>query len=441
MKKLLFLLLIFHLTFLSKAQPVNCTFKQPIFTIHFGAGNVRDLNLIEPYSYRRVSSSCPTDGHYAYTSSTSDCFGGDWVTLPEDHTPGDEGGNMMLVNASRNSSMFLTTTVNGLKAGITYEFAVWMMNVCRPTEKCPFPLLPDITTRLQTPDGKVVMQFNTGELARHETAQWTRYQVLFTAPTSETTLILTMIDNAPGGCGNDFALDDITFRECVPIKPVITPKPKSPVVTKPKTVAPATPVIVHQKPVTPKKPDTTKSKPVTPNKTDIVQQKPAAPKPLPKKQTPEPVKKQLESSEITKRPTDSPARTIPVVKPKPAVFPAPPAVLLTRSTLLIKQIETDVPEVRLDLYDNGEIDGDSVSVYHNNVLLFSHARLSEKAISFTITVDEEHPHHELVMVAENLGSIPPNTSLMVVKAGTKRYEVFISSSEQKNAKVIIDLKE
>jgi hypothetical protein len=45
------------------------------------------------------------------------------------------------------------------------------------------------------------------------------------------------------------------------------------------------------------------------------------------------------------------------------------------------------------------------------------------------------------MVAENLGSIPPNTSLMIVTAGTKRYEVFISSSEQKNAKVVFDLKE
>jgi hypothetical protein len=59
----------------------------------------------------------------------------------------------------------------------------------------------------------------------------------------------------------------------------------------------------------------------------------------------------------------------------------------------------------------------------------------------SITVDEAHPHHELIMVAENLGSIPPNTSLMIITAGTKRYQVFISSNEQKNAKVIFDLKE
>jgi hypothetical protein len=43
------------------------------------------------------------------------------------------------------------------------------------------------------------------------------------------------------------------------------------------------------------------------------------------------------------------------------------------------------------------------------------------------------------MVAENLGSIPPNTSLMVITTKYKRYEVFISSTEQKNARVLIDL--
>jgi hypothetical protein len=51
------------------------------------------------------------------------------------------------------------------------------------------------------------------------------------------------------------------------------------------------------------------------------------------------------------------------------------------------------------------------------------------------------PHHELIMVAENLGSIPPNTSLMIITAAKQRFQVFISSSEQKNAKIAIDLKE
>ncbi len=48
------------------------------------------------------------------------------------------------------------------------------------------------------------------------------------------------------------------------------------------------------------------------------------------------------------------------------------------------------------------------------------------------------PVHESVMVAENLCSIPPNTALMVVTAGSKRYEAFIESTEKKNAVVIIE---
>ena len=94
----------------------------------------------------------------------------------------------------------------------------------------------------------------------------------------------------------------------------------------------------------------------------------------------------------------------------------------------------------MEIYDNGQIDGDSVSIYHNNTLIKSHMRLSQKPITVTITVDPSQPHHEIIMVADNLGTIPPNTSVMIITTATNRYELFISSSEQKNAKVVFDLK-
>jgi hypothetical protein len=50
-------------------------------------------------------------------------------------------------------------------------------------------------------------------------------------------------------------------------------------------------------------------------------------------------------------------------------------------------------------------------------------------------MDEANPDHVLVMVAENLGRIPPNTSLMIVQDGEKRHQVSITSTEQKNAMV------
>ena len=108
---------------------------------------------------------------------------------------------------------------------------------------------------------------------------------------------------------------------------------------------------------------------------------------------------------------------------------------------MVKQIQVESGDINIRLYDNGDIDDDTVSIFHNNTLLKSKVRLSQNPISFTIPIDSTKPHHELVMVAENLGSIPPNTSLMIVTVGTKRYEIFISSSETKNAKIIFDLKE
>jgi len=107
----------------------------------------------------------------------------------------------------------------------------------------------------------------------------------------------------------------------------------------------------------------------------------------------------------------------------------------------VRQIRTEATELIIELYDNGEIDGDTVSIYHNNELIVNHAGISDKPVTVKIKIDKKQPHHELVMVADNLGSIPPNTSLMIITAGKKRYEIFISSTEQKNAKVVIDLEE
>jgi hypothetical protein len=91
--------------------------------------------------------------------------------------------------------------------------------------------------------------------------------------------------------------------------------------------------------------------------------------------------------------------------------------------------------VEVSLYDNGEIDDDTISIYQNGVLLLGNKRLSNKPITFTIKLDENSPEQTLVMVAENLGRIPPNTSLMIIQDGDKRHQVSITSTEQKNAMI------
>ena len=131
--------------------------------------------------------------------------------------------------------------------------------------------------------------------------------------------------------------------------------------------------------------------------------------------------------------TDDSLKNIPL-RPNPAMIV--PQVLASRKNELIKTITTSAREISINIYDNGTIDNDTVSVYMDNKLVISKQRLTEKAITVTFSLDEKANRHELVMVAENLGEIPPNTSLMVVNAGTEQFEVRITSTEQKNAVVI-----
>jgi hypothetical protein len=391
---LLFIILLF--AFFSKAQPGNCILKPSQFTIHFGTGNVRDPNSERLPNYERVSGTCPNDGHYSFASYANDCFNGHWHTLSSDHTAGDIGGNMLLVNAAHRGGVFLSIPVTGLKSNTIYELGLWVINICKPDQKCPSLLLPSLHIRLETPEGRIVANIVTKDLPRMQEPQWGQHLAYFTTPASTSTLRLIMYDNVPGGCGNDFALDDITFRECV------TQQPQPAIAQK---TQPATKQLTVSKPVIKK---------VTAPSQKIVQVPPAI--------------------------LDSASKTVAVVKQPAATIIPPPLILVTRENALARKIETETGEIKINLYDNGEIDGDTVSIYHNNKIIKSHMRLSEKPVSITIEVNAAQPHHELIMVAENLGSIPPNTSMMVITTPGNRYEVFISSSKQKNAKVVFDLK-
>lgn len=102
-----------------------------------------------------------------------------------------------------------------------------------------------------------------------------------------------------------------------------------------------------------------------------------------------------------------------------------------RSNTVLQTVVVKNKTVKVDLYDNGEVDGDSISLFYNGKLLISSKRLSEKPITLNITVEDDVVN-ELVMYAENLGTIPPNTALMVVTDGPKRYEVRITSDLQKS---------
>ncbi|MGG9962850.1 hypothetical protein [Ferruginibacter sp. SUN106] len=176
-----------------------------------------------------------------------------------------------------------------------------------------------------------------------------------------------------------------------------------------------------------KKPDnksinTDKNKPVAPPLANNITKPPVAPPPPVVKTNP-PAKPEI------KIPTD------PVVKNDPDIRQRPDANFERRNSNFIKTIELDNETFKVDLYDNGDIDGDSISLFFNGKLLLSHKRLSDKAISLTLNTEDNRDVNELVMYAENLGEIPPNTALMVVTDGTHRYEVRITSDLEKSGAI------
>lgn len=111
-----------------------------------------------------------------------------------------------------------------------------------------------------------------------------------------------------------------------------------------------------------------------------------------------------------------------------------------REDVLVATVVVEHPEITLKFYDNGEIDNDSISVYRNNELILSKQRLSAKPIELKINLENSGGTADIIMMAENLGTIPPNTALMIVEAGKLRQEVRLSSDLKKNAKVIFKLK-
>jgi len=86
------------------------------------------------------------------------------------------------------------------------------------------------------------------------------------------------------------------------------------------------------------------------------------------------------------------------------------------------------------LYDNGEVDGDSISLFYNGNVLLAHKRLSETPIILEIPVSTTDVN-ELTMYADNLGTLPPNTALMIVRDGNRRYEVRITSDLKKSGTI------
>lgn len=114
-----------------------------------------------------------------------------------------------------------------------------------------------------------------------------------------------------------------------------------------------------------------------------------------------------------------------------------PWVLVGRENKLVKKIITNSKMVSIDLFDNGTIDNDTIIVFDNKKLLVNKKRLSYKAIHLEFNFTENSREHEVIIVAHNMGTVPPNTALLLLKDGKNRQEYFITSTNKINAKILI----
>lgn len=192
------------------------------------------------------------------------------------------------------------------------------------------------------------------------------------------------------------------------------------------------------------KTETVKEEPVAKAK-PVEKEKPAEEKIV--KTKPVKVKEPAKEKEITK--TKEPAitkeevakkepevKTVPETKPKQAA-----AEIRGRIIETIQSVNYTADSLVISLYDNGEVDGDTVSVLMNGNVIMPMVGLSTKAVHKTIYTKDITDSIQIVMYAENLGSLPPNTGLLIVYDGKERYEIRFSGDLKKNAAIVFRRKE
>lgn len=109
----------------------------------------------------------------------------------------------------------------------------------------------------------------------------------------------------------------------------------------------------------------------------------------------------------------------------------------SRPTVITKTISTNADSVKIILYDDGEIDGDIVTIFDNGKIMVNKLTLSKEPYEITLALPSNNSKHIIELMAENEGSIPPNTAYMLVLAGRERVEVKASSDKKSNAAIVI----
>ena len=196
------------------------------------------------------------------------------------------------------------------------------------------------------------------------------------------------------------------------------------------------------------------NKPVGPQVNNTIvqkQEKPVAKTVIPIKQTVQKdTVKEVASAKplpVAVKPVDTPVIKKPeaaVAKPAPvrrdSAVTAKKEVFEKRATNIVKSFEVTTDSITLRLFDNGVVDGDTISVFNNDEVVISRIGLTSRAYEIKVAVDK-NKDNKIVMYAHNLGEIPPNTALMEIYSGKQMYSLLITSDLQKSSGIVLKYKQ
>jgi gliding motility-associated-like protein len=208
----------------AKAQLGFCSGQSgtAIFTEDFGQGTTNGPAL-PPFvtSYTYVNSGVQ-DGQYTI-SSTMQQLGSFWNA--PDHT-GNQDGKMLIVNADFNAGIFYQTPISGLCENTPYEFSSWVINVLSSTNNPCTPNEIPIQVRFEIWDSTDTNLLSSGVMnprISDPAPTWVKYGLTFTTASGQNSCILKLINEGVGGCGNDLAIDDISFQPCGDVTQILNP--------------------------------------------------------------------------------------------------------------------------------------------------------------------------------------------------------------------------
>lgn len=220
-------------------QPVDCSiYGRLLFKEDFGGNNVSDPRFKSSgiagvsYSYNRKGIPANADlpylneNQYFITkvgephressdkrTANPSLAGGDWACISDHTYPNDYSrGYFLEANANDDKGQFFYYELSDLCPGTTVLFTAWIANVLGLNSS-----LNDHVNqifRLETKAGKILVQYDTGNILNRTDNDWKQYGFEFIVPENESTLVLRILDDGSGSRGNDFGLDDIEIHYC-----------------------------------------------------------------------------------------------------------------------------------------------------------------------------------------------------------------------------------